>query len=81
MTEVFNDKLRVCGIILANISRSEKRWTPLVKETLRESPTPFKVQSALYWLLENGYIERPSRGVYRITGKGKEFLALLMKNN
>lgn len=81
MSEVLDDKLRVCRIILASVGKGEKRWTTLFKETLRRSPTPFKVQSALGWLLENGYVERPRKGVYRITEKGRELLSLLMSND
>jgi len=47
-----------------------------MRKTLRTS-TPWVVQSTLYWLLREGYIERPDRGLYRITEKGKIFLDVL----
>jgi len=33
--------------------------------------------TALEWLLKHGYIERPERGLYRITEKGLRFLETL----
>jgi len=53
------------------------RWTPLVKATIEKSPSPWKVQTILEWLLQHGYIERPERGLYRITDKGIQFLKTL----
>ena len=52
-------------------------WTPLTKAVLKKSPTPWKVQSILRWLLDHGFIKRPEQGLYRITEKGLEFLKTL----
>jgi predicted transcriptional regulator len=49
----------------------------LTKAVLKESPTLWNVQSILRWLLDHGYLERPERGLYRITEKGLEFLRTL----
>jgi predicted transcriptional regulator len=77
MTERLNKQLKVAGIVLELLSRGDMHWTPLTKAVLMESPTPWKVQSILRWLLDHGYIERPERGLYRITLKGLEFLRTL----
>ena len=77
MTERLNNQLKVAGIVLELFSRGDMRWTPLTKAVLVESPTPWKVQSILRWLLDHGYLERPERGLYHITEKGLEFLRTL----
>jgi len=70
MTERLNKQLKV----------AEMHWTPLTKAVLKESPTPWNVQSILRWLLDHRYVERPQRGIYRITEKGLEFLTTLDSN-
>jgi len=77
LTERLNNQLKVAGIVLELLSRSDMRWTPLTKAVLKESPTPWNVQSILRWLLDHRYIERPKRGIYHITEKGLEFLKTL----
>jgi len=77
MTKWLNRQLKVAGIALELLSRGDMHWTPLTKAVLKESPTPWKVQSILRWLLDHKYIERPDRGLYRITEKGLEFLRTL----
>jgi len=52
-------------------------WTPLVNATIEESPSPWKAQTILEWLLKHDCIERPERGLYRITEKGLQFLKTL----
>ncbi|MCJ7573881.1 winged helix-turn-helix domain-containing protein [Candidatus Bathyarchaeota archaeon] len=42
-----------------------------------QSSTPWRVQAVLEWLLGEGYLDRPARGVYRINERGSLlFLAL-----
>ena len=77
MTKRLNRQLKVAGIALELLSRGDMHWTPLTKAVLKESPTPWKVQSILRWLLDHKYIERPDRGLYRITEKGLKFLRTL----
>ena len=77
MTEWLNKQLKVAGMALELLSRGDMRWTPLTKAVLKKSPTPWKFQFILGWLLEHGYIKRPMRGLYRITEKGLEFLRTL----
>ena len=45
-----------------------------MKIVVKESPSPWKAQVIIRWLLENGYMERPERGVYCITEKGRALL-------
>ena len=77
MTEHLDEKLRVARIVLQKLRDGPMRWTPLTKAILRESMTPWKAQSILDWLRRRGYVERPQRGVYRITEKGRRFLDTL----
>jgi len=78
MSKRLDEKLGVTRIILERLSEGEMRWSSLFKATLRESPSPYQTQTAIDWLLRRGYIERPSRGIYRITEKGRLFLKSLM---
>ena len=77
MTERLDEKLRVARIVLQKLRDGPMRWTPLTKAILRESMTPWKAQSILDWLRRRDYVERPQRGVYRITEKGRRFLDTL----
>jgi predicted transcriptional regulator len=77
LTERLNKQLKVASIVLKLLREEDIRWTSLTKAVLKESPTPWKVQSILRWLLDHGYLERPERGLYRITEKGLEFLRTL----
>ncbi|MHA1227849.1 MAG: hypothetical protein ACTSPV_13970 [Candidatus Hodarchaeales archaeon] len=73
MTKRFDDKLRVTRIILRALTRGPMNWTPLTRLILKWS-TPWKAQSTLDWLVREGYVERPERGIYIITDKGRRFL-------
>jgi len=74
LTKRLDEQLRVARIILRVLRDGPLRWTPLMKAALRESPTPWKARSTLEWLLRHGYIERPQRGLYRITDGGRVLL-------
>jgi len=65
------------AIVLQKLKGGPMRWTPLVKSILQESPSPWKAQTIIEWLLKHGYIERPEKGLYRITEKGLRFLETL----
>jgi predicted transcriptional regulator len=69
-----DEKLRIARIMLEKLSEGPIRWTPLMKMVVKESPSPWKAQVIIKWLLSNGYISRPERGVYQITEKGYKFL-------
>ena len=77
VTERLNKQLKVAGMVLKLLSRGEMHCTSLTKAVLKESPTPWKVQSILRWLLDYGYLERLERGLYHITEKGLDFLRTL----
>lgn len=62
--------------ILECLSSEPCRWTPLMRKVL-EASTPWVAQSTLDWLRREGFIDRPSRGVYQITRKGKLLLRVL----
>ena len=69
-----DEKLRIARIMLEKLEEGPMRWTPLMKIVVKESPSPWKAQVIIKWLLSNGYISRPKRGVYQITEKGIKFL-------
>ena len=69
-----DEKLRIARITLEKLCEGHLRWTPLLKMVVKESPSPWKAQVIIKWLLSNGYISRPERGVYQITEKGHKFL-------
>jgi hypothetical protein len=73
VTERFDDKLGAVKIVLEKLKYGPARWTPLVKTVVRESPSPWKAQKILEWLLKHDYIEHPER-VYNITEMGSNLL-------
>ena len=72
-----DEKLRIARIMLEKLEEGPMRWTPLMKAVVKESPSPWKAQVIIEWLLSNGYISRPERGIYEITKKGTSFLRSL----
>jgi predicted transcriptional regulator len=80
MSSQFDDKLRVCRIILTELRDQPCRWTPLFKATLSHSPTPWKFKSALEWLCAKGYVKHENRRPYEITGNGRSFLSFLLNS-
>ena len=77
MTERLNEKLRIAKIVLEKLKEGSMRWTPLTKFIIQKSPSPWKAQTIIKWLLSHDYIERPERGIYKITEKGRHFLETL----
>ena len=77
MTERLDEKLKVARIVLEKLVDGDMRWTPLMKATLGDSGTPSTFRTIVDWLLVHRYVTRPSRGIYRITGKGRSFLKVL----
>ena len=78
MTKRLNERLETARVVLVTLSRGPIHWTPLMKLILMKS-TPWKAQAILEWLLKEGYIERPARGVYQITERGQLLLKALHK--
>lgn len=78
LTDVLDRKLKVCAKILYCMSGEGDRWTRLSKRSMSSSLTPWQVQWGLKWLTDHGYISKPRKGLYRITGKGEELLSCLM---
>jgi DNA-binding PadR family transcriptional regulator len=66
--------------LLELLSKDIVRYTALEKEINAlglSFATSNTFKSQLHYLLNNGYIFRASRGVYKITQKGKKYLVLL----
>lgn len=75
MSKILERRLHLGRIILEKlIEKKEMRWTSLMKATMKHCGTPHTYGTIMEWLLKNEYIERPKRGLYRITDKGKELL-------
>jgi predicted transcriptional regulator len=72
MTERFDDRIRVARVVLETLAKGSLNWTSLMRLILKWS-TPWKTQSTLDWLVREGYVERPERGIYVITEKGRRF--------
>lgn len=72
----FKARLTTAKSILKCLGTEPCRWTPLMKGVLKTS-TPWVAQSTLDWLRVEGFIERPCRGLYRLTEKGRTLLDAL----
>jgi predicted transcriptional regulator len=68
--------LGTVAAILGALEQGPMRWTPLTRMVVQSS-TPWRVQAVLEWLLEEGYLDRPTRGLYGITERGGLLLAAL----
>jgi len=77
LTKRLDEQLRVARLVLEKLRDGPLRWTPLMKATLSSSGTPSTFRSTIYWLIEHDYVERPERGVYCITQKGRHLLEAL----
>jgi len=67
-------------IILAALKNSHIRWTVLEKKVLttcRSLATRTRFDNRLRYLLKKEYIERVSRGIYRITEKGTKYMDVI----
>jgi len=74
VTKRLDEKLDMARIVLDRLKDGPMRWTSLTKTVVKKSPSPWEAQVIIRWLLDNGYIERPERGVYSITEKGRALL-------
>lgn len=59
-------------VVLKSLKKRDMRWTPLEKNvltTFHSLATRTRFDNRLRYLLNKEYVERVSRGVYRITEK------------
>jgi len=67
-------------IILSIVKKGHCHWTDLKKRVL-SSRYPFATSNTFnkqhQYLLNKGFIERVSRGIYRVTEKGEKYLEIL----
>jgi DNA-binding PadR family transcriptional regulator len=71
---------QMCKVILELVSRGYVHWSDLHKKVLGSChpfATPATFASQLRYLLQKGFIERESRGVYQITETGKKYLEII----
>jgi Mn-dependent DtxR family transcriptional regulator len=67
-------------IILKTLKKGRVRWTDLEKKVLatcHPSATRTRFDNRLRYLLKKGYIERVSRGIYRITENGEKYMEII----
>ena len=72
----FEDRLNTIKLILKTLEGSPSRWTPLLQKAMTSS-TLWITMTCLEWLLAEGYVERPRRGLYVLTEKGGQLLGAL----
>jgi DNA-binding PadR family transcriptional regulator len=66
--------------ILEILAKGYVHYTDLDKKvcaTCHPFATTNTFKSQLHYLLTNGYVARIARGVYQVTGRGENYLALL----
>jgi hypothetical protein len=75
----FDRRWRTMRAILTLLKGGDKKFTPLRQASMRTNDeiTVALFDKARSILLEKGYIERPSRGLYRLTDNGRKFLDTL----
>ena len=67
-------------VILGALKRGDLRWTALEKKVLttcHSLATRTRFDNRLRYLLQKEYVERVSRGVYRITEKGTKYMEVI----
>jgi len=67
-------------VILAALKNGHIRWTVLEKKVLttcHSLATRTRFDNRLHYLLKKEYIERVSRGIYRITEKGTKYMDVI----
>jgi predicted transcriptional regulator len=67
-------------VILTALKRGHVRWTFLEKKVLttcNSLATRTRFDNRLRYLLKKEYIERVSRGIYRITEKGTKYMEII----
>ena len=67
-------------VILATLKNGHIRWTVLEKKVLttcHSLATRTRFDNRLRYLLKKEYIERVSRGIYRITEKGTKYMQVI----
>jgi DNA-binding HxlR family transcriptional regulator len=74
---MFEERIKAAGVVLKHLRRGPKRYTELLKLTLGDGSTPGTFRSTVQWLLDQGYMERPQRGTYQITEKGRTLLSAI----
>ena len=74
--ERLDESLQTITVLLDALRRDELRWTQLVKIGYRAA-TPWRVHHLICWLVEQGAVRHPYRGVYALTNEGRTLLNAL----
>jgi len=67
-------------IILKTLKKEHVHWTDLEKKVLttcHPSATRSRFDNRIRYLLKKGYIERVSRGIYRVTESGEKYMEII----
>lgn len=67
-------------VILGALRKGDVRWTALEKKVLtacHSLATRTRFDNRLRYLLQKEYVERVSRGVYRVTEKGTKYMEVI----
>jgi Mn-dependent DtxR family transcriptional regulator len=56
---------------VADSPQERIRWTRLVQRLSIHGSTQWRINTMVDWLRRAGYINRPSRGLYALTDKGR----------
>jgi len=67
-------------IILSMLKKGHVHWTDLEKKVLatcHPSATRSRFDNRVRYLLKKGYIERVSRGIYRVTESGEKYMEII----
>ena len=68
------------NVIFGALKSGDVRWTVLEKKVLTTChalATRTRFDNRLWYLLKKQYIERVSRGIYRITEKGTKYMQVI----
>lgn len=77
----FEEKLKLAKVILAELQKGSLRRVDLLKRVIQSCGSPAKFDSTFNWLKQTGRIRKAGPGhrdPYKITWKGKQFLAGLV---
>lgn len=67
-------------LILSMLKKGHVHWTDLEKKVLttcHSFATRTRFDNRLRYLLKKGYVERVSRGIYRITETGEKYMEII----
>ena len=77
MRQTLDETLKSVSMILSLLTSESRRWKSLYMEAMAVGVSPSAFRNVLRWLLRHRYVERPRRGLYRATERGRRLLEAL----